>query len=121
MGHIYGFERLQVWQDIRVLVKKVYILTSQFPQSERYGLTNQIRRCAISIASNIAEGSGRNTPKDQAYFYGLSYASSMELLSQMIIASDLEFINESDLHEIRTLIEPVSNRINGLRRALLDS
>lgn len=65
----YGFEKLEVWKDSKELVKKIYILTEQLPKTETYGLLSQMRRAAISISSNLAEGSGRTHQKDQAHFF----------------------------------------------------
>jgi four helix bundle protein len=72
---VYGFEKLQVWQDSKSLAVMIYKVTSTFPDDEKYGLTSQMRRAIVSVSSNIAEGSSRNTKKDQAYFYGIAYSS----------------------------------------------
>lgn len=73
MKHEYSFERLKVWQNSRVLVKHIYLLTALLPKEERYGLSNQMRRAAVSVSSNIAEGASRSTSKDQAHFYNTAY------------------------------------------------
>lgn len=105
----YGFERLEVWKLSRVLVGLVYTLTADFPKSELYGLTSQIRRAAISVPSNIAEASGRSGDKDRKKFYRYAYGSLMELLNQMIISVDLNYCSESQLNDdIRPLIEKIS-------------
>ncbi len=118
--HTYAFEKLSVWQDARNLVVKIYKVSSQFPKEEKFGITNQIRRSALSIASNIAEGSGRKTPKDQVHFYQMAYSSCLELLNQLIIACDLSFTSDNILIECRIDIETVSNKINKLRKAILE-
>lgn len=106
---IYGFEKLKVWQESRQLVVIVYEHTRQFPSDEKFGLTAQIRRSAISVASNIAEGSGRSSIKDRQKFYRIAYGSLMELLNQLIIAVDLGMISEDLLNvEFRPLIEKIS-------------
>ena len=121
MSFIYSFEKLQVWHDARVMVKKIYLLTQKFPITERYGLTNQMRRAAVGVVSNIAEGAGRTSPKDQAHFYQMAYSGCFELLNQAIISNDLEFIKESDLVDIRKEIEMISNKLNALRKKSLSS
>ncbi len=117
----YGFEKLSVWEDARDLTVLIYKVTSTFPKDEKFGLTNQIRRSAISIASNIAEGSGRKSVKDQAHFYHLAYSSNLELLNQLIISKDLLFISGDILIECRRFIEKISNKINNLRKSILAS
>ncbi|MFW5708362.1 MAG: four helix bundle protein [Bacteroidota bacterium] len=116
----YSFEKLAVWQDSRVMIKKLYLLTSSFPENEKFGLVNQMRRAAISIASNLAEGSSRTSTKDQAHFYQIVYSSAMELLNQLIISYDLQIIKESQYTDIRTDIESITYKINALRKAILN-
>jgi four helix bundle protein len=69
MRYIYAFEKLQVWHNARALVKKIYELTENMPAEEKYGLSSQMGRSGISVVSNIAEGSGRSSKKDQAFFF----------------------------------------------------
>ena len=105
----YAFEKLVVWQEMRVLCKVVYQVTATFPETEKFGLVTQLQRSAISVSSNIAEGSGRITDKDKKYFYTIAYASLMELLNQLILATDLELLDEDFLNfSIRPQIEKVS-------------
>ena len=87
---------------------------------ETYGLTSQMRRAAVSVVSNIAEGSGRATKKDQAYFYQVAYSSLIELLNQLIIANDLEYITIENLKNLRSDIEIISGKLNALRRSRLE-
>ena len=117
--HTYSFEKLEVWQLAKKLVVKVYRITENFPPSEKFGLTNQLRRAAISICSNLAEGSGRNTPKDQGNFYGMAYSSLLEVLNQILIAYELQWIKDSELAEVRTDLEIISSKINKLRKSVL--
>lgn len=77
----HSFEKLNVWQESISLVECVYKATKKFPSSEKFGLISQMRRCAVSIASNIAEGSSRITAKDKAHFSTLAFSSCMELLN----------------------------------------
>jgi len=67
--HIYSFEKLEVWQDSRDLVRQIYSITAKFPTEEKFGIISQIRRSAVSVSCNISEGSGRKSKKDQAQFY----------------------------------------------------
>ena len=117
--YTYPFEKLEVWQLSKKVVVKIYKITEQFPANEKFGMVNQMRRAAVSICSNLAEGSGRNTAKDQAYFYNMAYSSLMELLNQLLIAFDLQWIKENEVAEIRTDMELVSAKINALRKSIL--
>lgn len=110
--YTYSFEKLDVWQKARELTKNIYSLTSFFPSEEKYGLTNQIRRATISISSNLAEGSSRKTSKDQARFTQIAFSSLLEVLNQLILSQDLEYISEQQYAEIRLKIEELSNKLN---------
>ena len=113
----FSFEKLIVWQRSRVLAKNIYVMTKSFPKAELFGLTGQMRRCSVSIASNIAEGSGRHSPKDRARFSEIAYSSALELLNQTIISYDLEYIFIEDYRIIRTEIEEITFLINGLYKS----
>jgi four helix bundle protein len=118
--HTYPFEKLEAWQAARNLSVKVYGLTSTFPAEEKYGIVQQLRRAAVSVASNISEGTGRFAPKDQAHFYSMSYGSLMELLNQIIISRDLELLPDHEYDKIRKSIETLSAIISGLRKHTLN-
>ena len=90
---MHNFKELKVWQKGRKFVKDIYLLTRNFPQEELFVLTSQMRRAAISIPSNIAEGSGRGSDKDFARFIDIATGSSFELESQLYVASDLEYFS----------------------------
>lgn len=113
--YTYSFEKLEVWQLSRKLVGETYKAPSGFPNSEQFGLINQLRRASISVASNLAEGTSRKTPKDKAYFTQIAYSSLMEVLNQLIIASDLEYLSIADLRQYGTRIDELANKINALR------
>lgn len=98
----------------------VYRIIENFPPEERYGLVGQLRRASVSIASNIAEGSAKTSVKNQAYFYQIAYSSSLEVLNQLIICNDLTFIQEPDHSEARLKIEEITNKINALRKSILN-
>lgn len=117
---IFYFERLTVWQKGRELVKEIYDITEAFPQRERFGLVDQIRRAAVSVPSNIAESSGRIGQKDRLRFLNFAYGSLMEIRCQLVLAEDLGFIkSESSLH-ISSLIIEISRMISAMRKKLQD-
>ncbi len=92
---IHNFKELKVWQKTRVLVKKIYEVSAKLPSRGKYGLSSQIQRAAVSIASNIAEGSGRGSDKEFIYFLNIARASSFELETQVILLNELDYINTS--------------------------
>jgi four helix bundle protein len=118
--HIYGFEKLDVWQAARKFTKEIYQITKSFPKEEKFGLMNQIRRASISVCSNIAEGSARKTKKDKARFFQIAYASTLELLNQLIICNDLQYISDQVLLNLRNNIEEITNKLNALYRSQLN-
>ena len=111
----YSFEKLDVWQESRQLAVKIYKVTRDFPEDERYGLVSQMRRAGISISSNIAEGTSRYSGKDQIRFYEIAYGSLMELLNQLIISCDLMFLKEEYLNAFREDIDTISYKLTRLR------
>ena len=90
-GIVYSFEKLKVWQEAKKLVVDVYHLLDNFPKFEKYALCDQIRRAIVSVPSNIAEGSGRRSLKEQIHFLEISYGSLMETYNQLRIAIDLTY------------------------------
>ena len=115
----FGFEKLKVWQDARKLTVEIYRLTAKFPEREKFGLTNQLRRASVSVGANIAEGTTRSSAKEQAYFSSIAYGSLMETMSYLITSVDLNFITGEDLSLLRDIIEPLSLKINNLRNTQL--
>ena len=111
----FSFEKLEVWQLARKLAADIYKRTASFPGEEKYSLTSQIRRSAVSVSANIAEGTTRSTAKDQAYFTTISFSSLMELFNHLIIASDLGYISEGELAEYRQKIQPLSVKLSNLK------
>jgi four helix bundle protein len=118
--YIFSFEKLEVWKESILLVKSIYELTDNFPDTEKFGLISQLRRASTSISSNLAEGTSRSTNKDKAHFTTLSFSSAMEVLNQLIIAKELNFINEKDYMGIRKQISKITNMLNSLRNAQLN-
>lgn len=117
--HIYSFEKLDVWKEARELVTWIYKITKDFPADEKLGLTNQLRRAAVSVVSNIAEGSARKSAKDQAHFSQIAYSSLLEILTQLMLSNDLEFIKEEHLITGRTKIENLTMKVAALRKSQL--
>jgi len=115
----YAFEKLNAWKESRILVKNVYQLLDNFPKFENYALCDQIRRSIVSVPSNLAEGSGRISIKEQLHFYEISYGSLMESYCQLILASDLKYIGTADLDQLRPQIDIVARMLNSLRSSLL--
>ena len=115
---MYAFEKMNAWQEARKLVVEVYQLLEDFPNFEKYALCDQIRRAIISVPSNLAEGSGRISVKEQLHFYEISYGSLMESYNQLIIAADLNYIGEDSLDSLRPQIDTVARMLNGLRSSL---
>lgn len=104
---------LDVWKESRKLVKRIYDLTNSFPKEETYGLSNQIRRCAVSIPSNIAEGCGRNHTNDSIQFFYISRGSLYELETQLFLSYDLNYINEATLNSTLESIITCKKLLNG--------
>ncbi len=106
-----SFKDLIVWKKSMELAKLIYAVTLKFPQTEQYGLVSQMRRAAVSIPSNIAEGYGRSSKKEYAQFYSISYGSLLELETQIILSTELGFINNQDFIGINNLREEVSKML----------
>jgi len=113
---LFSFEKLEAWKNVKLIAVKTLKLTLNFPDSQFSPIANQMRRSAISISSNIAEGQGRLEGKEQSQFYKFAYSSLMELLNQLIISRDFNLITEIEYDEIRLLIEKTSFQLNGLNR-----
>ncbi len=111
-------KELKVWQKAVELAVKVYETTRTFPTEEKYSLTNQINRCAVSIPSNIAEGAGRNNPKEFNNFLGIATGSSYELQTQLLIASRVGYITAPALQQFEELIIEIQKMIYNLQKTL---
>jgi four helix bundle protein len=116
---MFSFQKLEVWQMAKKMVVEIYKMTSKFPPEERFGLTSQINRAAVSVASNIAEGSGRTSYKDQAHFTQTAYGSLMEMACQIEITKDLGFISSEQLKQMLTSVVPIANKLSALRESQL--
>jgi four helix bundle protein len=113
-----NYKELKVWQKSVDLAVKIYGVTKAFPKEELYGLTSQLRRSAVSIPSNIAEGAGRNTKKDFNNFLGISNGSSCELDTQLIIAQRINFIDALVVESLQQEITEIQKMNWSLKRSL---
>ena len=112
----YSFEKLNAWQEAKKLVVDVYQLLDSFPKFENYALCDQIRRSVVSVPSNIAEGSGRKSLKEQIHFLEIAYGSLMEVYNQLLIAIELTYITKESVDSIKPTIDAVAKMINGLSK-----
>ena len=114
---MFKFEKLSVWQKSVAFADLVYVATRSFPADERFGLTNQLRRAAVSISSNIAEGSARPDP-DFARFLGFAAGSLYEVVTQAYIAKNQSFLPDDQFVRIHADAEEISRMLSGLRNSL---
>lgn len=113
-----SFRELVVWQRARELAGLIYRLTQQFPREETYGLTAQLRRAGVSIASNIAEGSGRGTRSDYRNFLRVARGSTLELQAQLLIARDLGFGDSAQIAQAENLADEISRMLWAITQRL---
>ena len=118
MQQIESFKDLIVWQRSIELTVTVYRLTSEFPADERFGLTSQLRRAAVSVASNMAEGYGRGSSGEYRHFLGMARGSNAEVQTQMILASELGFGDRQQLLNAEGLSQEVAKMLVSLMRKL---
>lgn len=116
---MFRFEKLEVWTDAIDFADSIYEATRPFPADKRFGLTSQMRRAAVSISSNVAEGSSRKSDVDFARFIEISYGSLMEVVSQAHIAKRSEFLAESTFVLLYQRSEHLARMLSGLRASLL--
>ena len=109
------FQNLIVYQQAKELVKLVYALIKKFPSDERYALCDQLRRSVISIPSNIAEGMGRIAEKEQGHFINIAFGSLMEVLAQIDIAKDLDYITNEEYKQVESLVDEIGKMLSSLR------
>ena len=118
---MFNFEKLDVWRKAIDFADLIYNKTRTFPSDERFRLTNQLRRAAVSISSNIAEGSSRSSKSDFARFVEIATGSVFEVVSQAFIARRQNFLSEDQFREIYTDAEELSRMLSGLRKSLLST
>ncbi len=114
---IYGFEKLEVYNDARKYVKDIYLLSDAFPDKERFGLSSQIQRAAVSEVSNIVEGTSRASNKEKVRFIEIAYGSLLETFCQLQIAYDLGYIQQNNIDEIQLQIDKIANKLSALKRS----
>ena len=115
---VRSYKDLIVWQKGLLMVKAIYKLTSRFPADERFGLVTQMRRAAVSVPSNIAEGQSRHTAGEFVQFISIAEGSLAELETQLLIACDLGICNQPDSAAVLQQIEELQKMLNGLRTKL---
>ena len=120
-GKTNSFKDLIVWQEAMNLVEMIYKMTRHFPKEELFGLTSQMRRAAISIPSNIAEGNGRKTRPDYLHFLTIAHGSLTELETHILIAERIELATNEMIQPILMKVETVGKSLNGLRKSLKPS
>ena len=118
---MFNFEKLDVWQKAIDFADLIYNETRTFPSEERFGLTNQLRRAAVSISSNIAEGASRSSRTDFARFAEIAAGSVFEAASEAFIARRQSFLSEDQFARIYTDAEELSRMLSGLRKSLLST
>ena len=115
---MFNFEKLDVWHRAIGFGDLVYSATRSFPNDERFGLTNQMRRAAVSISSNLAEGTSRVSKKDFARFIEIASGSLFEVVSQSVIAKNQGFLPETSYRQLYTAAEEQSRMLSGLKKSL---
>jgi len=117
---MFGFEKLDAWQSAIDYAGQIYLLTEKLPNEEKFGLTNQMRRAAVSVSSNLAEGSSRSSPKDYLRFVEIAYGSLMETVSQAHIAKQQMFVNNREFERLTESADRLARMLSGLRRHLIE-
>lgn len=115
---MHQFKELAIWKKSRTFCSEIYFVTSTFPSDEKFGITNQLRRASVSIPSNIAEGSSRNSNKDFSRFLEIAIGSCYEIETQLLIASDLNFIANEKLQLLTNLLEEITKMISKFRSTI---
>ena len=118
---MFNFEKLDFWQRANEFADLVYKVTKTFPEDERFGLTNQMRRAAVSVSSNIAEGSARSSRNDNARFLEIATGSLFEVVAQSFISRRQGFLTEPDFKTIYATADELGRMLSGLRRSLRES
>jgi len=114
---VFTYRKLLVYQRSKDFVKQVYCLLKLFPKEEQYALCDQLRRASISIASNIAEGMGRSSLKEQVHFIEIAYGSLNEVMCQLELSEELGYITIKDLQNLEVQYEEIARMLSGLRKS----
>lgn len=112
--YLKSYKELIVWQKSVQLVKEIFVLTDKFPKSEIYGIISQMRRAAVAIPSNIAEGYGRRSYKEYTQFFSIAYGSALELETQLIISKGLQLASDKDFSSSEQFLEEVLKMLNSM-------
>jgi four helix bundle protein len=115
---VSSYRDLKVWQLGMEVAEQVYRLTAEFPKSEIYGLSSQMRRAAVSIPSNIAEGQGRDSTKEFLHFLAIAFGSLCELETQLLLARRFSYLSDKDLQSILATLTATSKTTRGLQKSL---
>ena len=118
---VFGFQRLEIYKLSKEIVKYNYKLTSRFPNGEKFCIVQQMNRAAISVSSNIAEGTSRNSNKEKVHFINIAYGSLMELVCQMDISLDLGYIEESEYNKFIKMVKNLSVKMSNYIRAVMNN
>ena len=116
----FYFEKLEVWKDAIGFIKLIYRISRKFPDEEKFGIINQLRRASLSVSSNISEGNSRRTKKDQGYFTNIAFSSLMEALSLVIVSYQLGYLSKENYIIVRHEIEKIANKLNALHKAQMN-
>lgn len=114
----FSFEKLEVYDKARALVTDVYRIQGEFPKEEKYGLGDQVRRAAVSITANLAEGSGRQSIREKIHFIEISFGSLMEVFCELQTACDLGYMSEEQFDNMRPQFTDIAKMLSGLRNSL---
>ena len=114
---VFTYRKLLVYQRSKDFVKQVYCLIKLFPKEEQYALCDQLRRASISIASNIAEGMGRSSLREQVHFIEIAYGSLNEVMCQLELSEELGYITIKDLQNLEVQYEEIARMLSGLRKS----
>lgn len=115
----HNFKELKIWQSSMELASEIYNVTNDFPKSEIYGLTQQIRKCAVSVPSNIAEGCGRGTDPQLAYFLDVAQGSAFELETQLYLSNRLNFLDKEKTDVLVTKLTTLQKMIDGFKDRII--
>ena len=113
----FGYRNLVAYEKAREVVRRVYYVTKYFPKDEVFALSSQMRRAAVSITSNIAEGMTRYSIKDKVHFLEIAYGSLMEVMSQMEVAEDQKYITSAEFQNFEVLVADTARLISGLQKS----
>jgi four helix bundle protein len=118
MAKIESFEQLEVWQLSQAWAVRIYATTKSFPRDEAFGITSQIRRSAASISANIAEGFGRQSPRDKLHFYVIAYGSTLETKNFLYLSQKLGYVQDESLNDLLETGTSVQKMVNAFMRPL---